>query len=146
VEPDQVVKAAPSTLVLLRQRETGDDHAIQYTVHSGSPDEFINGRIDIRWLADALRFAFGRKAALQALRASEARFRAISDASPLGIFVAVAVGGCVYTNSAYIAVHRSGHLQAYQRLPGKDRNSHPSFRRVEARNRAGASPSPRQLG
>jgi diguanylate cyclase (GGDEF)-like protein/PAS domain S-box-containing protein len=32
---------------------------------------------------------------------SEALFRAISDASPLGIFVADMDGGCVYTNAAY---------------------------------------------
>jgi diguanylate cyclase (GGDEF)-like protein/PAS domain S-box-containing protein len=32
---------------------------------------------------------------------SEALFRAISDASPLGIFVADTAGGCVYTNAAY---------------------------------------------
>lgn len=36
-----------------------------------------------------------------ALKASEARFRAISEASPLGIFVADAQGRCTYTNAAY---------------------------------------------
>jgi diguanylate cyclase (GGDEF)-like protein/PAS domain S-box-containing protein len=36
-----------------------------------------------------------------ALWRSEALFRAISDASPLGIFVSNAVGECVYTNAAY---------------------------------------------
>lgn len=37
----------------------------------------------------------------EALRRSEALFRAISDASPLGIFVSDAAGECVYTNAAY---------------------------------------------
>lgn len=37
----------------------------------------------------------------EALRRSEALFRAISDASPLGIFVSDATGQCVYTNAAY---------------------------------------------
>jgi diguanylate cyclase (GGDEF)-like protein/PAS domain S-box-containing protein len=43
----------------------------------------------------------GRNTALKVLGSSEARFRAISDASPLGIFVADMDGGCVYTNAAY---------------------------------------------
>ncbi|NTV95610.1 MAG: EAL domain-containing protein [Thiobacillus sp.] len=37
----------------------------------------------------------------EALRDSEARFRAISDVSPLGIFVSDAAGSCIYTNPAY---------------------------------------------
>jgi diguanylate cyclase (GGDEF)-like protein/PAS domain S-box-containing protein len=37
----------------------------------------------------------------EALRRSEALFRAISDASPLGIFVSDVAGECVYTNAAY---------------------------------------------
>ena len=36
-----------------------------------------------------------------ALRISEAHFRAMSDASPLGLFVSDAEGYCVYTNAAY---------------------------------------------
>lgn len=98
---EQVRKAAPLAVVLMRQKAAGDDDSIHYAVQSGAHDEFINGCLDIHCLADALRFAFGRKAALQALGNSEARFRAISDASPLGIFVADADGGCVYTNAAY---------------------------------------------
>ncbi|WP_313950608.1 EAL domain-containing protein [Accumulibacter sp.] len=42
-----------------------------------------------------------REVALNALRNSEARFRAMSDASPLGIFVSDAQGRCVYSNAAY---------------------------------------------
>jgi PAS domain S-box-containing protein len=36
-----------------------------------------------------------------ALRQSETRFRAISEAAPLGIFLADAAGDCLYTNRAY---------------------------------------------
>lgn len=36
-----------------------------------------------------------------ALRRNDALFRAISDASPLGIFVSDAAGECIYTNTAY---------------------------------------------
>ena len=42
-----------------------------------------------------------RKTFRDALRASEARFRVISDASPLGILVSDGKGDCVYTNAAY---------------------------------------------
>ena len=48
-----------------------------------------------------MRYLIERQASRDALRLSEARFRAMSDASPLGIFVSDAQGGCVYTNAAY---------------------------------------------
>lgn len=38
---------------------------------------------------------------LAALRASEARFRAMSDVSPLGVFVSDRDGNCIYSNAAY---------------------------------------------
>ena len=37
----------------------------------------------------------------QALRQGEARFRAMNDASPLGVFVTDTEGGCIYTNQSY---------------------------------------------
>ena len=36
-----------------------------------------------------------------ALKNSEAHFRAMSDAFPLGVFVSDSQGDCVYTNAAY---------------------------------------------
>lgn len=42
-----------------------------------------------------------RKRAEEKLRRSESRFRTMSDASPLGIFVASPAGFCEYTNPAY---------------------------------------------
>ncbi len=51
--------------------------------------------------------------ALIALQNSEARFRAMSDASPLGIFVTDEQGSCVYTNAAY---HRISGLTFEQAL------------------------------
>jgi len=62
----------------------------------------------------------------EALRLSEARFRAMSDASPLGIFVSDAAGACVYTNAAY---HRLSGLSFDQAL-GTDwsRALHPDDR------------------
>jgi PAS domain S-box-containing protein len=98
---EKVSKAAPLALVLQRQREADDDGTILYFVHGRACGKFVNERLDMRWLPDAVRFIAGRNTALTALGNSEACFRAISDASPLGIFVADTDGGCVYTNAAY---------------------------------------------
>ncbi|MHB1186347.1 putative bifunctional diguanylate cyclase/phosphodiesterase [Thiobacillus sp.] len=49
----------------------------------------------------ALRYVIERKTARGALQSSEERFRAMSDASPLGIFVSDTEGSCIYTNAAY---------------------------------------------
>jgi diguanylate cyclase (GGDEF)-like protein/PAS domain S-box-containing protein len=53
------------------------------------------------WQAPVLCDAIEREATQGALRNSEACFRTISDASPLGIFVSDAQGCCVYSNAAY---------------------------------------------
>ena len=42
-----------------------------------------------------------RTAVAAALKVSDAHFRAISDASPLGILVSDELGNCIYTNEAY---------------------------------------------
>ncbi len=42
-----------------------------------------------------------RKFQEEAIRSSEAKFRAMTDASPLGIFVTDPSGDCIYTNLAY---------------------------------------------
>ncbi len=42
-----------------------------------------------------------RKFQEEALRSSEAKFRAMNDASPLGVFVTKPNGDCIYTNLAY---------------------------------------------
>ena len=101
VKLERVLKAAPPAMVLLHEREAGKDRSIHYALQGGAHDEFVDKCLDIRRLPDALRCITGRNSALEALGNSEARFRAISDASPLGIFVADADGGCVYTNAAY---------------------------------------------
>lgn len=55
----------------------------------------------------------GRKQAEEQLRRSESRFRTMSDASPLGIFVTSPAGACEYTNAAY---HRISGLEFGQTL------------------------------
>ncbi len=78
---DQVLHAAPDSLILL---------------FGGIGDEET-----ARWLPCVLRHVGGRKIAHDTLRDSEERFRAICDASPLGIFVSDSQDSCIYTNAAY---------------------------------------------
>ncbi len=95
-----LLKAAPDALILVLCAEGGDEVARQ-AVCAGARDYLIKGHVDAHWLPRALIYLMDRQGAENALRASEARFRAMSDASPLGIFVSDATGGCVYTNAAY---------------------------------------------
>ncbi|MBL8375408.1 EAL domain-containing protein [Accumulibacter sp.] len=97
---DQVFRAAPDVLILVLG--TASDEAIaRQAVQRGASDYLIKGHVDAHWLPRALRYLLDRKATRDALQASELRFRAMSDASPLGIFVSDVQGDCVYTNAAY---------------------------------------------
>ncbi len=100
---DQIFKAAPHALMLILA-QTGDEVAAGEAVQRGAHDYFLNDDIDVCWLSRSLRYLIECKAARDALANSEARFRAMSDASPLGIFVSDAEGSCVYTNAAYQAI------------------------------------------
>lgn len=97
---EQVFKAAPNSLILALCTAEDEDLARQ-VVQLGASDYFIKGHVDAHWLPRALRYVMERKATRDALRDSEERFRAMSDSSPLGIFVSDAQGDCVYTNAAY---------------------------------------------
>jgi diguanylate cyclase (GGDEF)-like protein/PAS domain S-box-containing protein len=97
---DQVCLAAPDLLVLVLSGLT-DEEVARQAVKRGAYDYFSKGNVDAHWLPRALRYVIARKAALDALAVSEARFRAISDASPLGILVTDKQGSCLYTNAAY---------------------------------------------
>ena len=97
---DQVFQAAPNALILVLSA-AGDEDIARQAVPRGAHDYLLKGHADAHWLPRALRYLMGRKAAQDALRNSEARFRAMSDASPLGIFVSDTQGRCVYTNAAY---------------------------------------------
>jgi diguanylate cyclase (GGDEF)-like protein/PAS domain S-box-containing protein len=97
---DQVFQAAPDTLILVLSGLTDEETARQ-AMERGAHDYFSKGHVDAHWLPRALRYVIDRKIARGALQSSEARFRAMSDASPLGIFVSDAEGSCIYTNAAY---------------------------------------------
>jgi diguanylate cyclase (GGDEF)-like protein/PAS domain S-box-containing protein len=97
---DQVFGAAPHTPILILS-PAGDEDAARQAVQRGAHDYLLKGHIDAHCLSRTLHYVIGCKAARDALQNSEARFRAMSDVSPLGIFVSDAEGGCVYTNAAY---------------------------------------------
>jgi diguanylate cyclase (GGDEF)-like protein/PAS domain S-box-containing protein len=97
---DQVFEAAPKALILVLSAARDEEIARQ-AVQRGAYDYLVKGHIDAHWLSRTLCYIIRCKTARDALQNSEARFRAMSDASPLGIFVSDAVGGCVYTNAAY---------------------------------------------
>jgi diguanylate cyclase (GGDEF)-like protein/PAS domain S-box-containing protein len=97
---NQVLQAAPQSMIVILS-EAGEEAIAHQAVERGAHDYLIKGHVDAHWLPRALNYLIERKATRDALRISEARFRAMSDASPLGIFVADAQGGCVYTNAAY---------------------------------------------
>jgi len=109
---DQIFEAAPRALILVLSGASDEELARQ-AVQRGAQDYFAKGHIDARWLPHALRYVMERKASQDALRVSEERFRAMSDASPLGIFVSDAGGDCIYTNAAY---HRISGLNFEQAL------------------------------
>jgi len=109
---DQVFQAAPNALILVLSGLMDEETARQ-AVQRGAQDYFAKGHVDAHWLPRALNYIIERKAAQVALRNSEARFRAMSDASPLGIFVSDVQGSCVYTNAAY---HKISGLSLEQTL------------------------------
>jgi diguanylate cyclase (GGDEF)-like protein/PAS domain S-box-containing protein len=97
---DQVSEAAPNALILILS-QTNDADVARIAVQHGAHDYLLKDHIDTHWLSHSLCYLIECKAARVALQNSEARFRAMSGASPLGIFVSDAEGKCIYTNAAY---------------------------------------------
>jgi len=97
---DQVLQAAPDALILVLSGLT-DEENVRQAMARGAHDYFSKGHVDAHWLPRALRYVMERKTDRGSLQSSEERFRAMSDASPLGIFVSDIEGSCVYTNAAY---------------------------------------------
>jgi len=112
---DQVSKAAPDALILVLSAKKNEALAQQALQH-GAHDYFNKDHVDAHWLPRVLRYALERKVAQSALLESETRFRAMSDASPLGIFVSDAEANCIYTNAAY---HKISGLTLEQTLGTK---------------------------
>jgi len=109
---NQVSRVATNALILILCSADGEEVA-RLAVQNGADDYLVKSHADARWLPRTLRYLIERKATREALTLSEARFRAMSDASPLGIFVSDATGECVYTNEAY---HKISGLNLEQTL------------------------------
>ena len=97
---DSVLAAAPDALILVLSAGI-DDELMRESMRRGAHDYFAKGHIDAHWLPRALNYIIERKVSRVALLDSDERFRAMSDASPLGIFVSDVQGNCIYTNAAY---------------------------------------------
>ncbi len=138
---EQIRRAAPEALILVLSASADEDCA-QAAVRAGADDYLIKGHVDAHWLPRALDYLLGRKAAREALRRSEARFRAMSDASPLGILVSDADGQCVYSNAAYQKIVGLGPEQSL--CAGWQRVLHPEDRpqTLAAWQDAAAGPEP----
>ena len=100
---EQVAAIAGDALIVVLSA-AGDEATARQALERGASDYFVKGDMDVHWLPRALHHLLETTTARAALRASEARFRAMSDASPLGIFVSDEAGDCVYTNAAYHAI------------------------------------------
>ncbi len=123
---EQVFLAARGALILILSA-AGDEDLARQAVQRGAIDYLVKGHVDAHWLPRALRYLIERKTTQDALRNSEARFRAISDASPLGIFVSDIRGNCIYTNAAY---HKISGLTLEQTLGSNwSQAIHPEDRR-----------------
>ena len=108
---DRIHQAAPRALILVLSGGT-DEEVARQAVERGAHEYFAKASIDAHWLPHALRYMMQRKASQDALRDSEERFRAMSDESPLGIFVSDEQGECVYTNAAYQKISGLNFAQA----------------------------------
>lgn len=97
---DKVIAAASNALILVLSVASNEE-LMRAAMKRGAHDYFAKGHIDAHWLPRALNYILDRKVSRTALHDSEVRFRAMSDASPLGIFVSDVQGNCIYTNAAY---------------------------------------------
>ncbi len=97
---DRIFPAAAGAPVVVLS-DAADVEMARMAVARGAGEFLGKGRSEADWLPLVLRHVVERSRVQGALRDSEARFRAISDASPLGIFVSDRAGECVYTNAAY---------------------------------------------
>lgn len=109
---EQVARVAANAVIMILC-SAEDEETARLAVRSGADDYLVKGPVDAHWLPRTLRYLIEYKATREALAVSEVRFRAMSDASPLGIFVSDVHGECIYTNAAY---HKISGLNLEQTL------------------------------
>lgn len=88
-------------ITVLYVKEASADTGLVQAGTDGTHDYLLKGHADAHVLTRTLRYVIDDKVARGVLQNSDACFRSISDASPLGIFISDAGGSCVYTNEAY---------------------------------------------
>ncbi|WP_051228963.1 diguanylate cyclase domain-containing protein [Paludibacterium yongneupense] len=97
----QRVRLAAPEAAILALVDADDADSRRQALGYGADDYLVKGRSDAYWLPRSLHYLVDRQVARHALSHAESSYRAMSDASPLGVFVADAGGDCVYTNAAY---------------------------------------------
>ncbi len=97
---EHLFQAAPDALILILS-DADHEPATRQALRRGAHDFLIKSRIDSYWLPRTLHGLVRHKTVRDELLNSEERFHALSDVSPLGIFVSDEQGNCVYTNAAY---------------------------------------------
>ncbi|MCX9155596.1 EAL domain-containing protein [Niveibacterium sp. 24ML] len=107
----QVSVAAPDAAMLLLY--SGQDEPIaREGVSLGAHGYIATAPLDAGALPQLCQHVIAACAAQRAVRDSEARFRAISDASPLGILVSDKDDHCVYANTVYQTIVGTGQASA----------------------------------
>jgi PAS domain S-box-containing protein len=71
-------------------------------IHAGAQDYLIKGQINRDQLVRSLRYAMERQRSEEALRQSEARYRAVGELIPFGIWTAGPDGRCEYLSQSFL--------------------------------------------
>ena len=108
---DLVSKASGNALILVIG-SIGEEAIANQALAHGAMDYFLKSHIDAHWLPRALRWVIDLREMQNDLLKSEARFRAMSDGSPLGIFVTDASEKGTYSNEAYRRISGLGEEEA----------------------------------
>lgn len=90
----------PTPMILLTGK--GSREVDVEAQEAGAADYLVKGRIDPDGLERALRYTLERTRSLRALQASEARYRALFDHLPLGLYRCTPDGGFVDANPALV--------------------------------------------
>lgn len=86
---------------ILALKPLGAGYAKPIRIRQGGREGPGDAHADTSWLPRVVESILARKAAQDTLDRTEARLLAISEASPLGIFISDADGNCTYTNAAF---------------------------------------------
>lgn len=97
----RIVQRAPNAVLIILS-SVEDESVARQAVERGAYDYLIKSPLEnVLWVARILNSVRESKSPKDELWISDANFRAVSEASPLGIFVSDADGACVYSNAVY---------------------------------------------